>query len=132
VIGGEGNGGVILPALHLTRDAPLGCALVLQHLVDEGITLREAADRWPGYTIVKKKLSFPRERIDAGYQALESGLPAGGVLNREDGLRMDWADRGEWLHVRPSGTEPVVRLIAEARDGRRASELIGVARDLLK
>ncbi|MEX2294683.1 MAG: phosphoglucosamine mutase [Gemmatimonadota bacterium] len=131
VVGGEGNGGVILPALHLTRDAPLGCALVLQHLLDEGHTLREAADRWPGYTIVKEKLDFPRDKIAEAYHSLMQGLPEGGVSNQDDGFRVDWAGRGEWLHVRPSGTEPVVRLIAEARDGTRASELIKLARDLL-
>src|SRR5690606_29577634 len=47
VIGGEGNGGVILPALHLTRDAPVGAALILQHLLDTGLSLREAAGAWP-------------------------------------------------------------------------------------
>jgi len=132
VVGGEGNGGVILSALHLTRDAPLGCALVLQHLLDEGITLREAAERWPVYTIVKEKLGFPREKIAEGYRRLASGLPGGGISNLEDGFRMDWASRGEWLHVRPSGTEPVVRLIAEARDGESAARLIELARELLQ
>jgi phosphomannomutase len=130
VIGGEGNGGVILPALHLTRDAPLGCALLLQHLLDEGKTLRSAANRWPSYTIVKEKLVFPRERIEEAYGALARGFPPA-EANREDGLRLGWAASGEWLHVRPSGTEPVVRLIAEARDEGRAIGIIARARDLL-
>ena len=130
VIGGEGNGGVILPALHLTRDAPLGCALLLQHLLDEGKTLRSAANRWPSYTIVKEKLVFPRERIEEAYGALTRGFPPAEV-NREDGLRLGWAASGEWLHVRPSGTEPIVRLIAEARDEARAEGIVSRARDLL-
>jgi phosphomannomutase len=130
VIGGEGNGGVILPALHLTRDAPLGCALLLQHLLDEGRSLRSAANRWPSYTIVKEKLVFPRERIEEAYETLARGFPPAEV-NREDGLRLGWAASGEWLHVRPSGTEPIVRLIAEARDPARAGEIISGARDLL-
>ena len=66
---------MILPDLHLTRDAPLGCALILQHLLDEGIGLREAAERWPSYTIVKEKEHFPRERIEDAYAALSEGLP---------------------------------------------------------
>ena len=131
VIGGEGNGGVILPALHLTRDAPLGCALILQHLLDQESTLRDAAGRWPSYSIVKEKSAFPRERIEAGYAALTDGLP-GAESDRTDGLRLDWPDRGEWLHVRPSGTEPVVRLIAEAPDRSRATELVARAAQLLK
>ena len=55
VVGGEGNGGVILPALHHTRDAPLASALILQHLASEGLTPSEAAGRWPSYEIVKEK-----------------------------------------------------------------------------
>ena len=130
VIGGEGNGGVILPALHLTRDAPLGCALLLQHLLDEGGSLRNAVNRWPSYTIVKEKLVFPRERIGEAYGALARGFPTA-EENREDGLRLSWTASGEWLHVRPSGTEPIVRLIAEAPDADRAAGIIARARDLL-
>src|SRR5690606_21223353 len=63
VVGGEGNGGVILPALHHTRDAPLAVALILLYLADEGVTPSEATRRWPAYTIVKEKVSFPREAL---------------------------------------------------------------------
>jgi phosphomannomutase len=130
VVGGEGNGGVILSELQYTRDAPLACALLLQHLLDEGGTLREAAERWPAYSIVKEKLSFPRERLDEAYASLRKGMP-GATGNELDGLRLDWGDRREWLHVRPSGTEPIVRLIAEAPDVERARALISRARKLL-
>ncbi len=130
VIGGEGNGGVILPALHSTRDAPLAAALLLHHLAVEAIGLREAADRWPSYRIVKEKLAFPRERIGDAYAALTDGLP-GGEADTSDGLRMDWPQRREWLHVRPSGTEPVIRIIAEAPEEDRARELVAQARELL-
>jgi phosphomannomutase len=121
VVGGEGNGGIILPALHLTRDAPLGVALLLQHLVDTGTTLSEAAARWPSYRIVKEKAAFPRERIAAGYDALRAALPAP-EADTADGLRLAWPDEGAWIHVRPSGTEPVVRFIAEARGEGAAGE----------
>ena len=130
VIGGEGNGGVILPDLNLTRDASLACALILQHLLDEGIGLRGAADRWPNYTIVKEKARFPREKIEDAYAALSEGLPPAEAIT-EDGLHLDWPSRGEWLHLRPSGTEPIVRLIAEARSEARAHEIVAQARDLL-
>jgi phosphomannomutase len=130
VVGGEGNGGVILPALQHTRDAPLAVALVLQHLADEGATLSEAAAKWPAYTIVKEKVTFPREALAAGYDALEHDLGAA-AKDESDGLRLAWPDKKAWLHVRPSGTEPVVRLIAEAPDQRRAGELVKRAAEVL-
>jgi phosphomannomutase len=123
VVGGEGNGGVILPDLHHTRDAPLASALILQHLVDEGSTLSAAVDRWPTYTIVKTKISFPREALSDAYAELERQLSSDRV-DSADGARFDWEARRSWLHVRPSGTEPVVRLIAEAPDRNEAEELI--------
>lgn len=131
VVGGEGNGGVILPALHHTRDAPLAAALILQHMVDEGTTLSQAAARWPSYAIVKKKVSFPREALADAYRALDEDLEAE-VRDETDGLRLAWPKNGSWLHVRPSGTEPVVRLIAEARDEARAAELVKRAGDILQ
>jgi phosphomannomutase len=130
VIGGEGNGGVILPLLHLTRDAPVGIALLLQHLVDTGKTLAEAASDWPSYAIVKEKVTFPREEIPEGYERLLAGLAAPEV-DRADGLRLAWPEERGWLHVRPSGTEPVVRLIAEAPTEVRARELVNTAGRLL-
>lgn len=127
VVGGEGNGGVILPALHLTRDALVGAALILQHLLDTGVPLRDAAAAWPAYHIVKEKLSFPREALGRGYRALTEGF-AGAEADRTDGLRLAWQDAREWVHVRPSGTEPVVRIIAEAPSEARALALVQVAR----
>jgi phosphomannomutase len=130
VVGGEGNGGVILPALHHTRDAPLASALILQHLASEGLKPSEAASRWPSYEIVKEKVAFPREALADGYAALESDLQAE-ASDTSDGLRMEWPSRKAWLHVRPSGTEPVVRLIAEAPDAEQARGLVDRAGALL-
>ena len=130
VVGGEGNGGVILPALHHTRDAPLAAALILQHLADQQVTPSEAAGRWPTYDIVKEKVSFPREALEAGYEALEEDLGAE-AKDESDGLRLSWPTKKAWLHVRPSGTEPVVRLIAEAPDHAGARELVKRAGDVL-
>lgn len=131
VVGGEGNGGVILPALHHTRDAPLASALILQHLSVEGITPSEAAARWPSYEIVKEKVLFPREALADGYAALASDLGAESS-DDSDGLRLAWPSRKAWLHVRPSGTEPVVRLIAEASDEKSARSLVDRAGALLE
>ncbi len=131
VFGGEGNGGVIFPALHHTRDAPVGAALVLQHLLEEEAPLSELAGRWPGYAIVKEKLAFPREAMKEAYGALDEALEAP-ERDRQDGLRASWPRKKAWLHVRPSGTEPVVRLIAEAPTEDEARELVEVARELLE
>jgi len=131
VIGGEGNGGVILPELHYTRDAAVAAALILQHLVDEGSSLAEAAGRWPSYVIVKKKVAFPRESLGDAYGAMERDLVGDGV-DRSDGLRLSWSGRRAWLHLRPSGTEPVVRLIAEAQERSEAEELISRASRILE
>lgn len=127
VVGGEGNGGVVVPALHHTRDALVGAALVLQHLLDEKLSLAAAIARYPDYRIVKHKVAFPREALDAAYARLRQRWPGAG-RDGTDGLRLTWPERREWLHVRPSGTEPVVRLIAEARAGPRARALVEEAR----
>ena len=130
VVGGEGNGGVILPNLHYTRDAPVAAALILQHLVDEGSTLSAAVDRWPAYTIVKRKIDFPRGALSDAYAELERQLASDDV-DSVDGVRLNWVARQAWLHVRPSGTEPVVRLIAEAPGRSEAEELIERAGEIL-
>ena len=132
VVGGEGNGGVIVPALHHTRDAAAGAALLLQYLADEpGVPLSERVARLPSYRIVKEKVSFPRDRLDDAYAALARDLPAGDS-DRSDGLRLEWPAEASWLHVRPSGTEPVVRLIAESRRPASARALVDGARGTLQ
>lgn len=130
VVGGEGNGGVILPDLHYTRDAPLASALVLQHLVDTGATLAEAAAAWPAYTIVKEKVGYPRDALAAAYEVLAVRF-ADAERDTRDGLHLDWPGAGRWVHVRPSGTEPVVRLIVEAREEAEARALVREVRDAL-
>jgi phosphomannomutase len=130
VVGGEGNGGVILPDLHYTRDAPLAAVLVLQHLADSGLRTSEAAGRWPRYVIVKEKMDFPREALEAAYDALQEDLGAD-ERDDTDGLRLVWRKQRAWLHVRPSGTEPVVRLIAETPDPTSAQALVKRARGCL-
>lgn len=125
VVGGEGNGGVILPELHLGRDAPLAAALILQLLVDEGLPLGRIVARFPQYRIVKDKLDRPDGALDAVYESLRAAFPDAEV-DQQDGLRLSWPDR--WVHVRPSGTEPIVRVIAEAPTEYDARELIARCR----
>ena len=124
-VGGEGNGGVILTELHLGRDAPVGAALMLQLLAEWGQPLSTLVDRYPRYAIVKDKLDRPNGSLDSVYQALTSAFPDAEV-DRQDGRRFAWPDR--WVHIRPSGTEPIVRVIAEARTEADARSLVAQSR----
>ena len=128
VVGGEGNGGVILPDLHLGRDAPLGVALILQMLVNAGESLSAVVARYPSYTIIKDKLDRPAAPLDAVYAALRDAFPDA-AIDTQDGLRLGWP--GRWVHIRPSGTEPIVRVIAEAGTEAAARTLVERARELM-
>jgi phosphomannomutase len=120
VIGGEGNGGVIDPRVGWVRDPFIGMALVLQLMADTGKTLSALVAELPSYAIVKDKYTVPREKLAALNQALQGRWPEA-KANSLDGLRLDWADR--WVHVRPSNTEPIVRVIAEAPQASDAERL---------
>ena len=127
-VGGEGNGGVILSEVHLGRDAPLGAALILQLLLEENKSLSEIVASYPRYSIVKDKLDRPAAPLDAVYASLKKVF-ADAEVDTQDGLRLTWADR--WVHVRPSGTEPIVRVIAEAPTVEEATALIAKCREPL-
>ncbi len=128
-IGGEGNGGVILPEVHLGRDAPVGAALLLQLLVEDNQPLSQIVAGLPKYVIVKDKLDRPDASLSTVYDALRAAFPdAAG--DTQDGLRLSWPDR--WVHVRPSGTEPIVRVIAEAPTRKEALELVSRSREPLE
>lgn len=127
-IGGEGNGGVILPEVHLGRDAPIGAALLLQLLTEEGRPLSAIVGSLPRYVIVKDKLDRPNASLDTVYAALRTAFTDAEV-DTQDGLRLSWPDR--WVHVRPSGTEPIVRVIAEGPDEDAARELVRRSREPL-
>ena len=131
VIGGEGNGGVMYPALHAGRDAPVAAALMLTLLARDGRRVSELVAAAPRYAIVKAKAERGRRNAERGledvYAALRKRFPEASV-DTQDGLRLAWRDR--WLHVRPSNTEPIIRLIAEAPSGTGggAQELVDEAR----
>jgi phosphomannomutase len=127
LVGGEGNGGVILPSLHIGRDAPLGVALILHYLARSGQAVSALVGAAPRYVIVKAKA--PRgPDLREMYDRLRARFPdADG--DEQDGLRLAWKDR--CLHVRPSGTEPIVRMIAEAPTADDADALVAASRELL-
>jgi len=130
VIGGEGNGGVILPQLHLGRDAAAGMALVLALLARTHQTLSQLAGALPTLAMAKERVeSATPPNLDAVAAVLEKILP-GATLDRRDGLRVtkNW----EWVHVRPSGTEPIIRIYSEAQTQDRAAELADAARKAIE
>jgi phosphomannomutase len=124
-IGGEGNGGVILSELHLGRDAPLAVAMILQMLLEDNVKMSQILAGFPSYSIVKDKLDRPEAPLDAVYTSLRGEFPDA-EANDLDGLRLSWSDR--WVHVRPSGTEPIVRVIAEAPSEAEARGLVARSR----
>ena len=127
-VGGEGNGGVILTEVHLGRDAPIGAVLILQLLLEERKSLSEIVASYPRYSIVKDKLDRPSAPLDTVYASLRKAFTDADV-DTQDGLRLTWRDR--WVHVRPSGTEPIVRVIAEAPSVGEAQQLITKCREPL-
>jgi len=127
IIGGEGNGGVILPELHIGRDAPVGVALVLQYLTAQSAPVSALVGAAPGYRIVKAKAPRGAD-LPAVYQRLRSKFDGASADDR-DGLRLAWTDR--WVHVRPSGTEPIIRLIAEAPTEPEAEQLVAACREAM-
>jgi phosphomannomutase len=131
-IGGEGNGGVMYPALHVGRDAPVAGALLLALLARERVSVSELVARAPRYTIVKAKQELGAGNREPGklgkvYEQLRRRFPDADA-DTQDGLRLSWPDR--WLHVRPSGTEPIIRFIAEAPSRSDAETLIDEGRRL--
>ncbi len=120
IIGGEGSGGVIYPALHYGRDALVGIAITLQHLLEFGGTMDELKKSLPSYFITKKKIMIGENKPDAIIASLINKYGTE-KINTEDGLRIDFPDH--WVHFRKSNTEPIIRIITEAKD-KKASEIL--------
>jgi phosphomannomutase len=131
VIGGEGNGSVAVPGVQASHDAAASMTLLLEHLAVTGETVSSQVDRLPPMAIVKRLIAVDPRRIYSTLQALRDRTDdaRGATLDETDGLRFDWADG--WVHVRASGTESMVRVIAEAGTAARAQELADWARERL-
>lgn len=120
VLGGEGNGGVILPDVHYGRDALTGTALVLQLLAETGSSLSELVSTYPRYVISKNKVSLDKLDADTVLHRIAERY-AQARINRVDGIKID-LDEG-WVHLRKSNTEPIVRIYAESTSGEAADGL---------
>lgn len=128
VVGGEGNGGVIDPRVGLVRDSFVAMALVLDAMADRNLPVSALADELPRYAIYKTKAAFATDRLSAAVEILQRRF-SDARPDRLDGLRLDWSDK--WVLIRPSNTEPIVRVIAEARDDRDARRLCEEVADVL-
>lgn len=129
VIGGEGNGGVILPRLHPGRDAVLGIALVLDAVAARG-SLRAGLERLPDASMAKAKFDLTPALDDpARWRIAAQSLGDGGIFDESDGIRYALPDR--WVHLRRSNTEPVLRIITEAPSQEQALELVDRVRAAL-
>ena len=131
-IGGEGNGGVIWPVCGYVRNSLAGAALLLEMLALRDLPLHAIVDALPRYAMLKQKIEIAPADRDAVVARLAPALLAhfnDADVNCEDGVRLDWPDR--WVHVRPSNTEPILRIIAEAPDEADANELADSVRRAL-
>ena len=129
VFGGEENGGLIFPPLHLARDGAMTAALVLDLLATSGQSLTAAVSDLPAYTLVKEKVPCPAERHAEVLEHLARAASGQGLqVVRIDGIKVFEPDG--WLLLRPSGTEPLIRVFAESHDPEAAHRLAeaGVAR----
>lgn len=121
VIGGEGNGGIIYPELHYGRDSLVGIALFLSHLAEEKIAVSELRKRYTSYFMSKKKIQLtPQLDVDAILKTLQ-GNYAQEEMNTLDGVKIDFAEN--WVHLRKSNTEPIIRIYTEAKSQQEADAL---------
>jgi len=114
VIGGEGNGGVIVPDLHYGRDALIGIALFLSHLAHKAVKCSDLRTEYPAYTISKNKIELsPEVNIEALLEKLKKAYSQHRITDI-DGVRIDFDEDRRWVHLRKSNTEPIIRIYAEA------------------
>jgi phosphomannomutase len=121
VIGGEGNGGVIDPRVGWIRDSLVAMGLALELMSRENRALSGIVNSIPRYEMIKTKQPAERLVISAALQRLPRAFSDARVSTL-DGVRLDWPEG--WVHVRASNTEPIMRVIAEARDGATAAQLV--------
>jgi len=123
VIGGEGNGGVIYPELHYGRDALVGIALILSYLAKTKQKISQLKKTYPQYFISKNKIELnPNTDVDAILKKMEEKyqqMPHSTI----DGLKIEFEKEKEWVHLRKSNTEPIIRIYAESADEKQAKAL---------
>lgn len=127
VIGGEGNGGIIVPDLHYGRDALIGVALFLTHLAKAGKTMTALRATYPDYQMIKDRIDLTPDIDLENLLGKVETLFADEEVNTIDGVKIDYPDR--WVHLRKSNTEPIIRLYAEAPTREEAQALVARVRE---
>ncbi|MBR1488281.1 MAG: phosphoglucosamine mutase [Bacteroidales bacterium] len=123
LIGGEGNGGVIYPASHCGRDAMVGVALFLSHLAHKGLSVSAYKATLPPYFIAKNRIDLSdKALIDRILEAMKEHFKDERV-NTIDGVKIDFESRKQWVHLRKSNTEPIIRIYSEAQTEEEAQRL---------
>ncbi len=121
IIGGEGNGGIIYPASHYGRDSLVGVALFLSHLATQSLSCKELRASYPSYFMSKNKIQLtPGINVDAILEAMAAKY-ANEEVNTIDGVKIDFEN--EWLHLRKSNTEPIIRIYTESNSQENADAL---------
>lgn len=122
-IGGEGNGGIIFPDLHYGRDSLIGIALFLSHLAEKNIKVSELRSEYPSYFMSKNKIELtPEINVDLLLQKVEQFYAEQDQpVNTIDGVKIDFPT--EWVHLRKSNTEPIIRVYTESTTQQNADEL---------
>jgi phosphomannomutase len=120
VIGGEGNGGIIYPTSHCGRDAIVGTALFLTHLVEQNMKASELRSQYPHWVMSKDKLELPEANVSEALEMLVAAHPEAEV-NTVDGVKFDL--REGWVHLRQSNTEAIIRVYSEAKNEEEAKRL---------
>jgi phosphomannomutase len=131
VFGGEGNGGIIDPVIHYCRDSHRGMGLILEGLAHRASTLSEWAESFRPSVIVKHKVDCPAALVQRVQLALRHAYAEAGEVDLTEGVRVTWPD-DSWIHIRPSNTEPIIRVIAEADDETRAQDLVAQAEAVVR
>ncbi len=128
IAGGEGNGGVIYPTINTARDSFVGIALILELLAERNQTINQSIEGFPKYFMKKEKWPVGENLVEA-YSKLKSNF-AEAKIDEQDGLRLDFPD-DSWIHLRPSNTEPIIRLYGEAKTEERINSLFAEARRII-
>lgn len=123
VIGGEGNGGIIVPDLHYGRDALIGIALFLSHLALEKCSVSDLKKRYPAYTISKNRIEISPEMDVENILSKIKEKYSNQRVTEIDGIKIDFDNEKMWVHLRRSNTEPIIRIYAEAPEKEQALEL---------
>ena len=136
LIGGEGNGGVIYPAIHYGRDAMAGVALFLSNLAHKKMKVSELKKTYPAYSIAKNKIQLSDSALIDKILSRMKEVYASEDINDIDGVKISFEEKRSWVHLRRSNTEPIIRIYSEAptfeEAEKLAGEVIAIAEGIIK